>query len=142
MSKRNCVLAICAVIAFGLVATQSSGKRKHAHGTLQVYASSPIVTPAGGVGSGTAFCPPGTAITGGGEQFVAGLATIDMGFTGNAYYAIVDNFDNATTSQINVQAACTAGTTRVRARPLSRAQVRSRVAAMVAEREAAHRAQP
>lgn len=140
MSKRNCVLAICTVVAFGLVATQAPAG-KHRHATIQRYAAAPVFTGPGQVGSGIAFCPTNTAVTGGGEDYVSGIATVDMGFAGNAYYILVDNFNNSTSSQMNVQVACTAGTTRVRARPMSRAQVKAEVAEMVAQREAAHLAE-
>ena len=141
MSKRNYMLAICGVLVFGVVATQAATGKKHRHATIQVYAATPVTTAPGQIGSGIAFCPAGSAATGGGENYVTGLATVDMGFEGNAYYVLVDNFDSTTTSQMEVQVACTAGTTRAKARPVSRAQVRSNVDAMVAEREAAHSAE-
>ena len=86
-----------------------------------------------------------------GEDYVSGLATVDMGLVGtNAYYVLVDTFNSPLDSQVNVQVACTAGTTRANARTgttrrtgrtLSRAQIESNLADMAARREAAHRAE-
>lgn len=140
MSKRSVIVAICAVLVFAFAATQAPSK-KHKHGVKMVYTQAQVSTPAFSFASGTAFCPPGTAATGGGEEWVGGLATVDMGFVGtNAYYVLVDNSGNSTPSVMNVQVACTAGTSKANGRPLSRAQALAQVDQMVAEREAAHRA--
>ena len=144
--NRRSVLAVCAVVALVLGATlavtQAPGKKKkHKHDTVQVYNQAQVVTAPDDVNSGTVFCPSGTVATGGGEEFVEGLATVDMGFSGtNAYYVLVDNFDNPFRSVMNVQVACTAGTTKTKARSLTRTQAKDTVADMAAELEAAHRA--
>lgn len=140
MSKRSFVVAICATLVFAVVATQVPAKR-HGHAVKMTYTSAPVFTSPGTVGSGIAYCPGRTAITGGGWDYQDGIATIEMGFLGNAYYVLVDNFNSSLSSSGNVQAACTGGTTRNRARPLSRAQIRSKLADLVAARTAAHETQ-
>jgi hypothetical protein len=144
--KRRTVVAVCAVVALvlgaTLVVTQAPGKKKkHKHEVVMVYNQVQVVTPPNDVASGTVFCPPGTLATGGGEDFAEGLATVDMGFVGtNAYYLLVDNFDNSFRSVLTVQVACTAGTSKAKARSLTRAQIKDKVAAKAAALEAAHRA--
>jgi hypothetical protein len=141
MTTRRAVLAICSVIVFTLAVTQAPAVKKHKHATIQVYRELPVSTPAGQVGSGTVFCPGGTLATGGGEDWITGLATVDMGFAAtDAYYVLVDNFNSTLPSQMNVQVACTAGTAKARGRTITRAQVKSQVEAMAEAREEAHRA--
>ena len=78
-------------------------------------------------------------MTGGGTEYVDGIATVEMGIsTANGYSALVDNFNSTLPSQVNVQVACTAGTTKVKARPLSRAQVKASVASKAEALKAAH----
>jgi hypothetical protein len=141
VSRTRLVLAICAVLVFGVAVTQSPAGTRHKHPLKVTYVSAPVTTAPFDVNSGTAFCPSGTKVTGGGEEWVDGLATVDMGFAGNAYYVLVDNFDNSVTSQMNVQAACSPGTKKVKARPMSRAQVKEKLAAMVERLKQAHRAE-
>jgi len=105
-----------------------------------VYGSATAVTAPGAIGGAQIQCPPGTAVTGGGWDYVSGIATVEMGFNGNGYYALVDNFDSSLSSQGDVQVACTAGTNRVRARPMSRTQAEARLDTMIEQLEAAHRA--
>ena len=139
MTKRRGIVAVCAVLAFALTATQATGVRKHSHKTIQVFNEAQVVVAGGQVGTGTVFCPSGTLATGGGWGYQQGLAIVEMGFAGtNAYYVLVDNSNSSSTSAGTVQISCTAGTTRNKARPLSRAQVEDQVAAMAAAREAAH----
>jgi hypothetical protein len=138
MKQRNLVLALVAVLAFAFGATQAGGK-KHAHKVLMTYVSKPVFTGPGQVGGGFVLCPGSSKVTGGGEDWVDGLATIDMGFSGNGYYVLVDNFDSPLPSQVDVQAACTTGTSKVKARPMSRAQVKSALNERIARLEAAHR---
>jgi hypothetical protein len=148
MSRRSVVVALCAVVALALVAilaaTLAPAAKKHKHRTIQVFSQTQVVTAPGDVGSGTAFCPRNTVATGGGEEWIDGLATVDMGFSGtDAYYVLVDNFDSSLQSVMNVQVACTAGTAKAKARSsqsLTHAQTRDKVADMAAELEAAHRA--
>ena len=139
MTSRRGIVAVCAVLVFALTATQATGVRKHSHKTIQVYNEAQVVVGGGQVGSGTVFCPSGTAATGGGWGYQQGLAIVEMGFAGTtSYYVLVDNSGSSSTSAGTVQVACTAGTTRNKARPLTRAQVKDQVAAMVEAREAAH----
>lgn len=143
MSTRKLVLALCVAAIFAIVVAPSPAGKKHKHETIQKYASVPVSTGAGQVNSGVVFCPPGSIATGGGEDFVAGLANIDMGFVGiDAYYVLVDNFNSTLPSRVDVQVACTAGTTKAKAkdRAVSHASARAQVDAMVAEREAAYEA--
>jgi hypothetical protein len=132
-------VAILATLIFAFAVTQAGGK-KHAHGVIMNYVTAPAVTGPGSVGSAQVQCPGRTAVTGGGEEYVSGIATVEMGFIGNGYYVLVDNVNSPLLSQVNVQAACTAGTTRVRARPMSRQQAQAQLDRMVEQLEAAHRA--
>ena len=139
MTTRRAVLAICSTLVFALAVTVAPA-HKHRHATIMLYNDAPVSTAAGDVGSGTVFCPPGTAATGGGEEFVSGIATVEMGFVGtDAYYILVDNFNSPLPSQVRVQVACSAGTNRVRGRVMTREQIKSQVAAMAEAREQAHR---
>jgi predicted secreted protein len=141
MSTRKLVLALCAAAIFAIVVAPSPAGKKHKHQTIQKYASAPVSTGAGQINSGIVFCPPGSIATGGGEDFVAGIATIDMGFVGvDAYYVLVDNFNGGVPSRVDVQVACTAGTTKAKGREMSRAHARNVVEEMEAEREAAYAA--
>ena len=137
MSTRSIVVAICAVLLLGVAATQAPAK-KHKHAVKMVYTSVPILTAPGDVGSGIAFCPGASAVTGGGTEYVTGIATVEMGLQGNGYYALVDNFNSTLPSQVNVQVACTAGTSKAKARPLSRAQIKASVASKAEALKAAH----
>jgi hypothetical protein len=113
---------------------------KHSHGTIQVYRQAAVFAAPGSVGSGFVLCPQNTAATGGGSDYVAGIATVQMGFEGNGYYVLLDNFDSSISSQVNVQVACTAGTTKAKARQVPRGAVEDAVDGMAATLEAAHHA--
>lgn len=141
MSKRMAVVAIAATAMMGFAVSQAPAGKKHSHQTIQKYAQAPVFTPAFDVGSGSVTCPSGSVATGGGAEYVDGVAhVLAMGFRGtNTYYVLVDNFDNSIPSTFNVQVACTAGTSRARGRVLSRAAVERSLDQMVAELRASRR---
>ena len=112
--------------------------------TPVTYRTANVFTGPGQVGGGVVTCPAGMAATGGGWDYVSGLAIIEMGFNNvpaTSYYVLADNFDSSLSSQGVVQVACTPGTGAFAARAASaRADAEAHLADLIAQREAEHRA--
>src|SRR5688572_19625427 len=95
MSKRLAIVAVAATAMMGFAVSQAPAGKKHSHSTIQKYVTAPSFTAAGGVGGAVATCPKGSVATGGGSDYVSGIATIQMGFASSTqYYILVDNFNS------------------------------------------------
>lgn len=144
MSRRSIVVALAAVLALAVgvvVATQAPAGNKHSHGVPVKQFELPIVTGPGEVNGDVVFCPAGYTATGGGVTYEDGLGVIASAGFGDtrSYAAIIDNFDSSFTSVMNVQVACVKGTSKAKARTLTREQLREAPRDDIAALEEAHR---
>ena len=140
MSKRLAIVAVAATGMMGFAVSQAPAGKKHSHATIEKYATAPSFTAPGGVGGAVATCPPNSVATGGGADYVSGIARVQMGFLSpTQYYILVDNTGSAVSAENIAQVACTAGTSRVRGRALSAAAADETLDRMVADVRAAHR---